>query len=184
MGRDLNALDAGQIEKFRLRFTGFVFQGFNLFPALTAQEQVELPLHYMGFPRTEMQQRAEAALAEVGMSERSHLRPLELSGGEKQRVAIARALAKNPPLLFADEPTSSLDSRNGQMVIDILHRIARSHGTTVLCVSHDPRLIQYADRVVSMEDGRILEDKPGASAFTNSMLMAETGVIHENPETM
>jgi len=184
LGRDLNTLDAGQIEKFRLRYTGFVFQGFNLFPALTAQEQVELPLHYMGFPKAEMHHRAEMALAEVGMSERSHLRPLELSGGEKQRVAIARALAKNPPLLFADEPTSSLDSHNGQMVIDILHRIARSHGTTVLCVSHDPRLIRYADRVVSMEDGRILEDKPGVSAFTNTMLVADPGVSIQKPETI
>jgi putative ABC transport system ATP-binding protein len=87
------------------------------------------------------------------------LRPSELSGGEKQRVAIARALAKEPQLLFADEPTSALDAANGQTIIDILHRIARAHGTTVLCVSHDPRLVGHADRVLAMEDGRILSDR-------------------------
>jgi putative ABC transport system ATP-binding protein len=86
------------------------------------------------------------------------LKPAELSGGEKQRVAIARALAKQPQLLFADEPTSALDAASGQVIIDILHRIARHHGTTVLCVSHDPRLIGHADRVLAMEDGRILSD--------------------------
>ncbi len=95
------------------------------------------------------------------------LRPAELSGGEKQRVAIARALAKQPELLFADEPTSALDSANGQIIIDILHRIARTHGTTVLCVSHDPRLVGHADRVLAMEDGRILSDHaPPASLST------------------
>ena len=99
-----------------------------------------------------------AALSEVGMAHRAGARPAELSGGEKQRVAIARALAKEPQLLFADEPTSALDADNGQRVIDILHQIARSHGTTVLCVSHDPRLVRHADRVLNMEDGRICND--------------------------
>jgi putative ABC transport system ATP-binding protein len=103
--------------------------------------------------------RSHEALEEVGMLARRHLRPIELSGGEKQRVAIARALAKRPALLFADEPTSSLDAANGQIVIDMLHSIARRHGTTVLCVSHDPRLMNHADRVLRMEDGRILDDR-------------------------
>jgi putative ABC transport system ATP-binding protein len=103
--------------------------------------------------------RTDEALEEVGMLSRRHLRPIELSGGEKQRVAIARALAKRPALLFADEPTSSLDAANGQIVIDMLHDIAHRHGTTVLCVSHDPRLIEHADRVLQMEDGRILNDR-------------------------
>jgi putative ABC transport system ATP-binding protein len=91
------------------------------------------------------------------------LRPSELSGGEKQRVAIARALAKQPQLLFADEPTSALDAANGQIIIDILHTIAHAHGTTVLCVSHDPRLIHHADRVLAMEDGGILSDRRTAA---------------------
>jgi putative ABC transport system ATP-binding protein len=162
LGQRLNGMDKHALERFRLHHTGFVFQGFNLFPALTAFEQVALPLDYLGLGRQATRQRAEEALAEVGMAPRMHLRPTELSGGEKQRVAIARALAKQPDLLFADEPTSALDAANGQMVIEMLHRIARRHGTTVLCVSHDPRLIGHADRLLAMEDGRILKDHRNA----------------------
>ncbi|WP_026107473.1 ABC transporter ATP-binding protein [Dyella ginsengisoli] len=167
LGSELGGLDSRALERFRLLHTGFVFQGFNLFPALTALEQVELPLHYLGLSSRQARERATQSLDEVGMTPRMHLRPSELSGGEKQRVAIARALAKQPELLFADEPTSALDAANGQTIIDILHRIARTHGTTVLCVSHDPRLIRHADRVLSMEDGRILSDRrPAPPAAT------------------
>jgi putative ABC transport system ATP-binding protein len=158
LGEEMVFTDPRALERFRLRHTGFVFQGFNLFPALTALEQVMLPLGYMRMPRGQVRAQAAAALREVGLEQRMHLRPAELSGGEKQRVAIARALAKQPQLLFADEPTSALDAANGQIVIDLLHRIARRHGTTVLCVSHDARLIGYSDRVLTMEDGRILSD--------------------------
>lgn len=163
LGSELGQLDSNAMERFRLLHTGFVFQGFNLFPALSAREQVELPLHYLGLSKAQARQRAEQSLEEVGLAHRMELRPSELSGGEKQRVAIARALAKQPELLFADEPTSALDAANGQMIIDILHRIARTHGTTVLCVSHDQRLISHADRVLAMEDGRILSDRRLAS---------------------
>ncbi|MEO7065910.1 MAG: ABC transporter ATP-binding protein [Rhodanobacter sp.] len=159
LGSELGQLDSRALERFRLEHTGFVFQGFNLFPALTALEQIELPLNYMGLRHGEALERARQSLDEVGLSHRSMLRPSELSGGEKQRVAIARALAKEPDLLFADEPTSALDAANGQIIIDILHRIAHTHGTTVLCVSHDPRLVIHADRVLTMEDGRILSDR-------------------------
>ncbi|HEX7340069.1 MAG TPA: ABC transporter ATP-binding protein [Rhodanobacteraceae bacterium] len=158
LGEDLTRMDPRAAERFRLHHTGFVFQGFNLFPALTACEQVELPLHYLGMSTAQARQQAEATLDEFGMRSRTHLRPSELSGGEKQRVAIARAMAKKPALLFADEPTSALDATNGKIVIDMLHRIAHQHGTTVLCVSHDPRLVSHADRVLTMEDGRILSD--------------------------
>jgi putative ABC transport system ATP-binding protein len=159
LGEELAGMGKGSLERFRLQHTGFVFQGFNLFSALTAFEQVALPLDYLGLARHDARRRAEAALAEVGMLARRHLRPIELSGGEKQRVAIARAIAKEPALLFADEPTSSLDAANGQAVIDMLHRIAKRHGTTVLCVSHDQRLIGHADHLLTMEDGRILADR-------------------------
>jgi putative ABC transport system ATP-binding protein len=158
LGHELSGLSMRALEHFRLQHTGFVFQGFNLFPALSALEQVELPLTYMGLGKGVARRRAIESLEEVGLGPRMSLRPAELSGGEKQRVAIARALAKQPELLFADEPTSALDAANGQIVIDILHRIARNHGTTVLCVSHDPRLVGHADRVLAMEDGRILSD--------------------------
>ena len=158
LGSELNRFDLHALERFRLLHTGFVFQGFNLFPALTAMEQVELPLSYLGISSHEARERARTSLEEVGVAHRSKLRPAELSGGEKQRVAIARALAKRPDLLFADEPTSALDAAHGQTIIDLLHTIARTHGNTVLCVSHDPRLVAHADRVLTMEDGRILSD--------------------------
>lgn len=164
LGHDLGGLGVHELESFRLQHTGFVFQGFNLFPALTALEQVVLPLSYMGLAKELIRQRAMDSLEEVGLASRMRMLPAELSGGEKQRVAIARALAKQPELLFADEPTSALDAANGQTVIDILHRIARAHGTTVLCVSHDPRVVRHADRVLTMEDGRILTDQATSSS--------------------
>jgi putative ABC transport system ATP-binding protein len=170
LGEDLAGLKPTALEHFRLRHTGFVFQGFNLFPALTAIEQVALPLGYLGLANDVARERARAALDEVGLASRVHLRPAELSGGEKQRVAIARALAKEPQLLFADEPTSALDAGNGQIVIDTLHRIARTHGATVLCVSHDQRLIAYADRVLAMEDGKILSDRRTHTATAKEVL--------------
>jgi putative ABC transport system ATP-binding protein len=158
LGQDLWRLSRSELERFRLQHTGFVFQGFNLFPALSAIEQVMLPLDYLGLARNAAYNRARAALEEVGLGERIHLRPLEMSGGEKQRVAIARALAKKPQLLFADEPTSALDTANGKVVIDSLARVARVYGATVVCVSHDHRLVTGADRVLTIQDGRILSD--------------------------
>lgn len=159
LGEDLFRGDRYARDRFRLQHTGFVFQGFNLFSALTALEQVMLPLGYMGVDDRAAEARGRAALEEVGLGARMHLLPAELSGGEKQRVAIARALVKQPQLLFADEPTSALDAANGQIVIDTLRRIAHEHATTVLCVSHDPRLVDHADRVLEMEDGKILNDR-------------------------
>ncbi|RUL74023.1 ABC transporter ATP-binding protein [Dyella choica] len=174
LGHELSGMSTRALESFRLQHTGFVFQGFNLFPALTALEQVELPLSYMGLAKDVVRKRAAESLEEVGLGPRMRLLPAELSGGEKQRVAIARALAKQPELLFADEPTSALDAANGQIVIDILHRIARAHGTTVLCVSHDPRLVHHADRVLAMEDGRILSDHVPPAASAPSPLPGES----------
>ena len=163
-GSELGRLDVAALDRFRLQHTGFVFQGFNLFPALTALEQVAVPLGYLGLRRDAAYARAAAALDEVGLAARRGARPAELSGGEKQRVAIARALAKQPRLVFADEPTSALDAANGQIVIDLLHRAARRHDTCVVCVSHDPRLIGHADRVLRMEDGRLLSDERRAAS--------------------
>ncbi|MEJ0100765.1 MAG: ABC transporter ATP-binding protein [Pseudomonadota bacterium] len=155
MGTRLSKCSSAQLDGHRRAHTGFVFQGFNLFPALTALEQVLLPLQYLGVTGGKAQDQARAALNEVGLDHRLHHRPAHLSGGEQQRVAIARALAKRPQLLFADEPTSALDRRNGAAVIALLHGIARKHGTAVVCVSHDQRLIDHADLLYRMEDGRI-----------------------------
>jgi putative ABC transport system ATP-binding protein len=156
---DLWSLDDREIDRFRLEHCGFIFQGFNLFSSLNALENVVLPLQYLHLPRNVIRKRAEDALAEVGLEQRMHLRPFQLSGGEKQRVAIARALVKNPRLMFADEPTSALDGANGQIVIDLLKRIARDHNATVLGVTHDPRLFSHADRVITLEDGIVASDE-------------------------
>jgi putative ABC transport system ATP-binding protein len=156
---DLWTLSERDLDRFRLNNCGFVFQGFNLFNALTALENVILPLQYLGVSGNEAARRAQGALDEVGLRDRAHLRPAELSGGEKQRVAIARALVKAPSLIFADEPTSALDKSNGQIVINLLKRIATDHGATVLGVTHDPRLLSHADRVIHLEDGVVVRDE-------------------------
>lgn len=157
LGQSLWSRSAIALDRFRLEHTGFVFQGFNLFPALSALEQILLPLKYLGLMQQEALRRGRQALTEVGLSGFSDARPDQLSGGEKQRVAIARALAKQPDFLFADEPTSALDAANGAVIIELLHAIASKHDTTVVCVSHDPRLVTHADRVFTMEDGRIIK---------------------------
>ncbi len=164
LGTNLWQLNQTAIDQFRLQNCSFIFQGFNLFPSLTALEQIILPLQYSGLSEADCQQRAKTTLEHVGLGHRLHARPLTLSGGEKQRVAIARALAKDPKLIFADEPTSALDSKNGQVVIELLHRAAREFGATVLCVTHDPRLLKHADRVIEIEDGCITQDKEGIHA--------------------
>ncbi len=147
------------VDRFRLDHCGFIFQGFNLFPALDATAQVLQVLRYCGVDKTEARRRATAVLESVGLGQRLRQKPAELSGGEKQRVAIARALAKEPQLIFADEPTSALDSSNGQVIIRLLHEAARQRGAAIVVVTHDPRLEAHADRIIHMEDGKILDDR-------------------------
>lgn len=172
-GTDLWSLSSKQLDRFRLINFGFVFQGFNLFASLTARQQIEIVLKYGGYDSREATARADQALAEVGLAKRADLRPLELSGGEKQRTAIARALAKEPKFLFADEPTSALDSENGQTVIKLLRKAAYEHEALVLCVTHDARLVEYADRLIRIEDGHILSDERfNAHPLTKSELKA------------
>jgi putative ABC transport system ATP-binding protein len=156
LGEPLGAMSPDQGDRFRLAHSGFIFQGFHLLPALTSSEQVEVVLRRLGVSRTEAKSRAQDALSAVGLGKRLANRPGEMSGGEKQRVAIARALAKRPALIFADEPTSALDSENGRQVAQLLRDQAHATGATVVCVTHDARQADLADRVLRMEDGRIL----------------------------
>jgi putative ABC transport system ATP-binding protein len=158
MGENLWSKSDGKIDKFRLKHCGFIFQGFNLFPSLDAIAQVAQILQYCGINKHESRLRAIAVLESVGLGGRLHQKPAELSGGEKQRVAIARALAKSPALIFADEPTSALDSVNGQIVIKLLHQAAKEEGAAIIVVTHDSRLEPHADRIIHMEDGKILSD--------------------------
>ena len=159
LGTQLWSLRERELERFRFEHCGFVFQNFNLFPALTAVEQVALPLRFAGVREALARQRAQTALDEVGLAARMQLRPAQLSGGEKQRVAIARALIGSPQLLFADEPTSALDSANSEIVIALLQKIAGTHGATVITVTHDPRLTRHAERIIRLQDGMVIEDR-------------------------
>jgi putative ABC transport system ATP-binding protein len=164
LDEDLWSKTPGRIDKFRLDNCGFIFQGFNLFSALSALQQVSIVLKYQGYSPREARAIATEALTEVGLESKLNQRPSELSGGEKQRVAIARCIAKKPRLLFADEPTSALDGENGQVVIRLLQRAAKSHDAAVVCVTHDVRLEAYADRIIHIEDGLILDDRRPALA--------------------
>jgi putative ABC transport system ATP-binding protein len=157
-GEDLWRLSERDRKRFRLRHCGYVFQGYNLFPALTACQQLELVLRWgEGVPGRAARRRAEAMLAFLGLANRAGLRPTELSGGEKQRVAVGRALIKEPTFCFADEPTGALDWQHGEQVIQLLRAAAQERGATVLIVSHDERIVAYADRVVHLEDGCLVD---------------------------
>jgi putative ABC transport system ATP-binding protein len=156
--QDLWHMSDRQRQAFRLQHCGFIFQGYNLFPALTARQQLEMVLRWgQGVSSREARQRTEEMLALLGLSKKSGLRPTQLSGGEKQRVAIGRALIKEPAFCFADEPTSALDWAHGEQAIDLLRSAARERGTTVLIVAHDPRIVPYADRVFHLDDGCLAE---------------------------
>jgi putative ABC transport system ATP-binding protein len=163
LGQDLWALSEAQREAFRLRYCGFIFQGYNLFPALTARQQMEMVLRWGGGASArEARDRADAMLTLLGLGKKGHLRPLQLSGGEKQRVAIGRALIKEPSFVFADEPTAALDWKHGEQVVELLRAAAHDNGSTILVVAHDARMIPHVDRVLHLEDGDLIEgaEKP------------------------
>lgn len=160
LGHDLWAMSDQERERFRLRHCGFIFQGYNLFNALTARQQLEMVLRWgEGASARDARRRSEEMLTLLGLSKKEHLRPTELSGGEKQRVAIGRALIKEPNFCFADEPTSALDWKVGQQVIELLRSAAHDRGATVLLVAHDARIIEHVDRVIHMEDGSLWQQE-------------------------
>ncbi|GAA1982665.1 ABC transporter ATP-binding protein [Kitasatospora viridis] len=156
-GTDLAALDeAGRLALRRDRI-GFVFQSFGLIPILSAAENVGVPMRLRKVPAAQREERVRTLLALVGLADHAEQRPTEMSGGQQQRVAIARALANEPALIIADEPTGQLDSETGRAVMQLLRAVVRSEGVTVLVATHDPQLMELADRVVELRDGRILE---------------------------
>ncbi len=154
-GRDVARAAERDLPAVRLRHFGFVFQGFNLFPALTAAENVEVALGLKGVRGRAARTAALEALAAVDLADKASALPANLSGGQKQRVAIARALAGDPSIILADEPTAALDSTSGQLVMDLLRSLASRHERAVVIVTHDSRTIRYADRIVAIEDGRL-----------------------------
>src|SRR5438270_3169439 len=162
LGKNIWQMSEKEREDFRLQYCGFIFQGYNLFPALTARQQLEMILRWgKNTPAAQAREEAECMLAVLGLGPKhAGRRPGELSGGEKQRVAIGRALIKEPAFCFADEPTSALDWSHGEQVIELLRSAARERGTTVLVVAHDARIIQHVDRVFCLEDGCLVESEP------------------------
>ena len=162
-GRDITNLSEDELARLRREKVGYVFQSFHLIPTLTARENVAVPLELAGDPGADS--KADALLRAVGLEARGHHYPAQLSGGEQQRVAVARAFANRPAILLADEPTGNLDTATGQQVIDLLIRLNRDHGSTLVLVTHDQALAAYADRVVRLLDGRIASDELRSPAF-------------------
>jgi putative ABC transport system ATP-binding protein len=162
LGRDVSRMGREQLTSFRRDHVGFIFQSFNLFPTLSALDNIRLALTMRGAGLRQAGRQAQALLEQVGLGRRSRLRPAQLSTGECQRVAVARALADSPAVLFADEPTASLDAENGRAVMELLTRLVRDRDATLVVVTHDNRIFPFADRILHLEDGRITGERtPG-----------------------
>lgn len=157
-GTDITNLKEDQLAIVRGKKIGFVFQSYQLVPTLTAEENVLLPAELVGLPG-DIEQRARELLDRVGLTNRGHHYPVQLSGGEQQRVALARAFITHPPILMADEPTGNLDSVNGAHVLDLLLQLNREQNTTLVLVTHDPQIAAHADRLITLRDGSIYSDR-------------------------
>jgi len=165
-GKDVSRLNRNQRADMRRGTIGFIFQFFALIPTLTAYENVEMPMLLIGLGGAERRERVKQLLAAVDLSDRAHHRPDQLSGGQQQRVAIARALATKPALILADEPTANLDTPNGTQVMETMTRLNRETGVTFVFATHDPRVIKYARRIVTLRDGLIVDN----TALTNEIM--------------
>jgi putative ABC transport system ATP-binding protein len=180
LGQDLWAMSDRERERFRLRHIGFIFQGYNLFAALSARQQLEMVVRWgENASSRDARRRADEMLDLLGLAKKAHLRPGEMSGGEKQRVAIGRALIKDPNFCFADEPTSALDWAHGEQVIELLRAAAHERGAMVLIVGHDARIIPYVDRVFHLEDGFLRESYDSAPAGVNGKHPARVSSVIE-----
>ena len=157
-GKDVSGLNRDQRADMRKGTIGFIFQFFALIPTLTAYENVEMPLLLNGTKASERRARVKEMLDAVGLTDHAHHRPDQLSGGQQQRVAVARALSMHPSLVLADEPTANLDTENGKQVMEIMQKLNKDTGTTFVFATHDPRVIKYAKRVVTLRDGLIVEN--------------------------
>lgn len=178
-GREVVGMREKELPAIRLAHIGFVFQGFNLFPTLTAGENVELMLDLKGVSTAKAKTRAQQLMEQVGLGNKYNSFPADLSGGQKQRVAIARALAGDPQIILADEPTAALDSHTGSNVMEMMTELAHQRGRAVVIVTHDSRVLKFADRIVKIEDGAIapsLEEVPPA-LLAHSLPQARLGLI-------
>ncbi len=183
-GQDVSGLSKDERADIRNRKIGFVFQGYNLLRRTSALENVQLPLLYNGTPTAEAIRRAQRALAIVGLQERAHSFPNQLSGGEQQRVAIARALVNNPSLMLADEPTGNLDSRTSIDIMSVFQQLNAERGMTILLVTHEMDIAQYAKRIVIVRDGRIVRDEPVKNRRDAAKELAEMPPLEEEEEAV
>ncbi|MBU2100048.1 ABC transporter ATP-binding protein [Candidatus Micrarchaeota archaeon] len=158
-GKPISKMDDNELALVRGRTIGFIFQTFNLINRLTAKENVMLPLWFQGIPKNERDSRAEKILSDVGLGDRVNHKPSELSGGQRQRVAIARALAVDPEIVVADEPTGNLDSKSGEQIMQIIRDLHSKQGKTVLMVTHEEVLAQYAQKIIRLKDGKIINEE-------------------------
>jgi len=158
-GQDVSSKSDNELSLIRNKKIGFVFQSFNLIPRTSALRNVELPMIYARIPARRREERAKELLEKVGLGERLDHMPNEISGGQKQRVAIARALANEPPIIFADEPTGNLDSKSSVEIMEIFTKLNREEGTTVVLVTHEPDIAEFADRVLTFRDGCVISDR-------------------------
>ena len=163
-GTSVNDRTDRELARLRNKEIGFIFQGYNLIPALDAYENVELPLIYQGIGVGKRDEMVMEALEKVSMADRYRHKPAEMSGGQQQRVAIARAIATHPPIIMADEPTGALDSKTGRHVLEILHRLHEENGTTVILITHDTDIAATAERIIRISDGKIIYDGPKEGA--------------------
>jgi putative ABC transport system ATP-binding protein len=178
-GREVVHLQENDLPQVRREHIGFVFQSFNLFPTLTAGENVELMLDVKGVRGAPARRRAYQLLESVGVADKFDVLPANLSGGQKQRVAIARALAGDPAIILADEPTAALDSQTGRSVMEILRSLAHERGRAVVIVTHDPRVIEFADRTIRIEDGLIVPDEVEAAVLPQLPAQKRTSDAYE-----
>lgn len=155
-GQDISQLDDDTLSDFRSKTIGFIFQNFNLLPVLTAYENVEYPLHLIGMSTAKRHETVMQLLDAVGLADKAQHLPTQLSGGQRQRVAIARALAPSPKLILADEPTANLDSQTGATIISIMRKMQKEHHVSFIFSSHDPNVLEAADEIISIRDGKIL----------------------------
>ena len=162
-GNDVTTLTDQELSRIRNREIGFIFQGYNLIPALNSVENVELPLIYQGVRGEKRRDIAMAALERVALEDRADRKPSQLSGGQQQRIAVARAIATQAPIIMADEPTGALDSRTGEHVLEILHTLNQV-GTTIILITHDVKIAKTAKRIVQISDGKIIQDCPREEA--------------------
>jgi putative ABC transport system ATP-binding protein len=157
-GREISSLSEREMTEFRLHHIGFIFQAYNLIPVLTAKENVAFVMEMQGRGREEINRRAEELLQATGLGDRMNSRPAKLSGGQQQRVAVARALASKPSFVLADEPTANLDSRSAENLLDIMMRLNEREGITFIFSTHDPRIMAKARRIITLEDGKIVNE--------------------------